>query len=58
MPTSKYSGEIGAPGDVRAPSGDGAYNEDVCHRDVSNKLEGIGPEGWRDHPGRGHEAAS
>ena len=58
MPASKYRGETGAPDDVRAPSDDGAHNEDVCDRDVSNKLEGIGPEGWRDHTGRGHEAAS
>ena len=43
---------------VRAPSDDGSRNEDVHLRDMSNKIDGIGPAGWRDHPGRDHESAS
>ena len=44
MATSKYRGEIGAPDDVPAPGDGGARNEDVRHRDVSNKIERTKPE--------------
>ena len=53
--------EVGVRGDglsARAPGDDGGRNEDVHLRDMSNKIEGIGSEDWRDRPGRGHEAAS